>query len=158
MKYISESILIEFWIKSIEFSTTNKLFSNKFFGVFLELLEFINTANASLTPNLQYSLISSQLSESLQEKYFFDESTYKNFNSDDQLYLMLSNNWQESISQLLLKNLQIPLEWVAALCLQNESFNDTTVSDDICSIFIEKYNIKSVEEIFFVRLNSKISS
>lgn len=155
MKYISESTIINFWIEIIEFSSSNKILTNKFFG-FLELFKFLNSESSSIRPNTQYCINSSDISESLQEKYYFDESTLKNFNSEDKLYLMLSNNWEESISILLLKNVHLPLEWVAAICLQNETFGKETENSDILNIFIKKYKLDSVIELFFDRSKSEI--
>ena len=72
MKFISETTIFESWKQLIEIGETNKAPLNKFFGV-LELLQHLNlNQGESPESNFQYNVFSGQLSNSLQEKYFFD--------------------------------------------------------------------------------------
>jgi len=122
MKFISENTVFESWKELIEFGEVTKASLNKFFGL-LELLQHIDLSqDKPIESNFQYQILSSQLSNSLQEKYFFDENNKKAFSSQDSLNIIFPSNWTQNIFQIFLKGNSLPLRNVAVVCLQNEVF------------------------------------
>ncbi len=156
MKYLSKSTVLESWKKIVEQGISNSASLNKFFG-FLEILRHLNLdSDERIESNCQYSISSSQLSLSLQDKYFFDQKNIKTFPSQEIINVILPNFWAENIFQLILKSDKLPLENVAFVCLQNEEFEDDHSEQNIIDIFLDKYHLKNFEEFFFIREGGKV--
>lgn len=70
MKYLSQSTIFESWKSIIEQGETSRASLNKFFGI-LEILKHLNIETGNpVESNYQYNVFSSQLSTSLQDKFF----------------------------------------------------------------------------------------
>jgi len=154
MKFISENTVFESWKELIEFGEVTKASLNKFFGL-LELLQHIDLSqDKPIESNFQYQILSSQLSNSLQEKYFFDENNKKAFSSQDSLNIIFPSNWTQNIFQIFLKGNSLPLRNVAVVCLQNEVFEDTIRENDIINSFLGKFHLHAAVDIFFTQENT----
>ncbi len=153
MKYLSQSTIFESWKSIIEQGETSRASLNKFFGI-LEILKHLNTQTGyPVESNYQYNVFSSQLSSSLQEKFFFDESSKKNFTSQDTLNIIFPNDWAFNAFQILLKNNQLPLKNVACVSLQNEEFDDNFSEQDVIERFLKIYHLANIANIFFTNEN-----
>lgn len=153
MKYLSQSTIFESWKSIIELGETSRASLNKFFGI-LEILKHLNIEIGNpVESNYQYNVFSSQLSSSLQDKFFFDENTKKNFASQDTLNIIFPNDWASNAFQILLKNNQLPLKNVACVCLQNEEFDDNFSEQDVIERFLNIYHLADVTNIFFTNEN-----
>ncbi|QIY89408.1 McrB family protein [Chryseobacterium gallinarum] len=149
MKYLSKSTVFESWKSIIEQGETSRASLNKFFGI-LEILKHLNIEIAnSVESNYQYNVFSSELSNSLQDKFFFDESNKKAFASQDTLNIIFPNYWASNAFQILLRNNQLPLKNIACICLQNEEFEDEFSEQDVIDTFINIYHLTDVVNIFF---------
>lgn len=153
MKYLSQSTIFESWKSIIKQGEISRASLNKFFGI-LEILKHLNIETANhVESNYQYNVFSSELSNSLQDKFFFDENSKKNFTSQDTLNIIFPNNWASNAFQILLKNNQLPLKNVACVCLQNEEFDDDFSEQDVIERFLNIYHLKDVANIFFINEN-----
>lgn len=148
MKYISEKEIIRAWSNLIDSDDKNKTALNKFFGI-LEILKLIKLEqNGVITPNVQYQISNSQLSESLQSTFYFGD-TKREFTSAEVYYVIFPNFWQKNILQSFLKNKPISNVDAAILCLQNEEFPDNIENQKLLSRFKNKYNIGANEDVLF---------
>lgn len=153
MKYLSQSTIFESWKSIIELGETSRASLNKFFGI-LEILKHLNIETGNpVESNYQYNVFSSQLSSSLQDKFFFDENSKKNFASQDTLNIIFPNDWASNAFQILLKNNQLPLKNVACVCLQNEEFDNNFSEQDVIERFLNIYHLADVTNIFFTNEN-----
>lgn len=153
MKYLSQSTIFESWKSIIEQGETSRASLNKFFGI-LEILKHLNIETGNpVESNYQYNVFSSQLSTSLQDKFFFDENSKKNFTSQDTLNIVFPNDWASNAFQILLKNNQLPIKNVASVCLQNEEFDDNFSAQDVIDRFLNIYHLVNVANIFFTNEN-----
>lgn len=153
MKYLSQSTIFESWKSIIEQGETSRASLNKFFGI-LEILKHLNIEIGNpVESNYQYNVFSSQLSTSLQDKFFFDENSKKNFTSQDTLNIVFPNDWASNAFQILLKNNQLPIKNVASVCLQNEEFDDNFSAQDVIDRFLNIYHLVNVANIFFTNEN-----
>lgn len=149
MKFLSEKTIIDSWRQLIEIGETNRSQLNKFFGV-LELLQHINLPSGKpVESNYQYNVFSGHLSNSLQDKYFFDEINRKSFTSQETLNIIFPNNWIQNIFQIFLKNSKLPLLNVAVICLQNEEFEDDVDQQVLLGTFLERFHLNEAIDIFF---------
>ncbi|MEI7489846.1 MAG: AAA family ATPase [Bacteroidota bacterium] len=148
MKYIDEQYLIDAWLRIITSGESSKASLNKFFG----LLEIINQIDEGQAPSIQtnicYSVRTSQLSNALQDLYYFGASK-KDFTSSLFYYAVFPFDWQDNVFQILLKNKSLSISDVATICLHNNPFQDNQSSSDIVNLFRTKYKISSAEEMFF---------
>ncbi|MCT4151998.1 AAA family ATPase [Elizabethkingia anophelis] len=153
MKYLSQPTIFESWKSIIEQGEISRASLNKFFGI-LEILKHLNIETGNpVESNYQYNVFSSQLSSSLQDKFFFDENSKKNFASQDTLNIIFPNDWASNAFQILLKNNQLPLKNVACICLQNEEFDDNFFEQDVIERFLNIYHLADVTNIFFTNEN-----
>lgn len=153
MKYLSQATIFESWKSIINQGETSRASLNKFFGI-LEILKHLNIETGNpVKSNYQYNVFSSQLSSSLQDKFFFDENGKKNFTSQDTLNIVFPNDWAYNIFQILLKNNQLPLKNVASVCLQDEEFDDDFSEQDVIERFLNIYHLTDVSNIFFTNEN-----
>ncbi len=153
MKYLSKSTVFQSWKNIIEQGEVTRASLNKFFGI-LEILKQLNVKIGNpIESNNQYNVFSSQLSSSLQDKFFFDENNKKTFTSQDTLNIILPNSWAENVFQIMLKNTPLPLNNVASICLQNEAFEDDFSENDVVEMFLNNYHLNDVSDIFFTREN-----
>lgn len=153
MKYLSQSTIFESWKSIIEQGEISRASLNKFFGI-LEILKHLNVETGNpVESNYQYNVFSSELSNSLQDKFFFDENSKKNFTSQDTLNIIFPNNWASNAFQILLKNNQLPLKNTACVCLQNEEFDDNFSEQDVIERFLNIYHLTDVANIFFTNEN-----
>jgi hypothetical protein len=153
MKFLSETTIFESWKELIEIGEVNRTPLNKFFGV-LELLQHLNLEEGyPVESNFQYNVFAGQLSNSLQEKYFFDENNRKNFPSQETLNIIFPNNWIQNIFQILLKNNSLPLKNVAVISLQNEEFEDNFNYEDLVNLFLLKFHLNEAINTFFTQEN-----
>jgi len=151
MKFLTEATIFESWKQLIEIWDVNRSPLNKFFGV-LELLQHLNIEQGEpVKTNFQYNVFSGQLSNSLQDKYFFDEGNRKNFSSQETLNIIFPNNWIPNIFQILLKSNSLPLNNVAVICLQNEEFEDSFSENDLVNLFLVKFHLTQVFTTLFTQ-------
>lgn len=155
MKYISEKSIIDSWKNIIMLGESSRAPLNKFFG-FLELLRNIKLdQNGSIQTNTQYTLNSSELSNSLQDNYNFSD-TPRIFNSSEILYIVFPYNWIDSVFQTFLKNVPLPLFDVINICFQNEQFTDGFSTGEVINLFKEKYHVENAGNSFFSTNNFDI--
>jgi hypothetical protein len=153
MKFLSKATIFESWKQLIEIGDTTRTPLNKFFGV-LELLQHLNLDQGEpVESNFQYNVFAGQLSNSLQEKYFFDEDNTKNFLSQETLNIIFPNNWIQNIFQILLKSSSLPLKNVAVICLQNNEFEDAFSEEDVVDLFLVKFHLTDAADVFFRQEN-----
>lgn len=151
MKYLSKTTINDAWKSIVEIGETKKLSLNKFFGI-LELLRHIDLEqNRSVVSNCQYSVLLGELSNSLQDKYFFSESNKKVFSSKDTYNIIFPDKWVQSVFQLLLKSTHLSLQNVAVICLQNDEFEDNITVEKLTNIFLEKLHLIDACDAFFTR-------
>lgn len=154
MKFLSETTIFESWKQLIEIGATNRAPLNKFFGV-LELLQHLNlNQDEPVDSNFQYNVFSGQLSNSLQDKYFFDESNKKSFPSQETVNIIFPNNWIQNVLQIFLKNISLPLKNVAVMCLQNEEFEDDFDEEVLINLFLGKFHLIEALDVFFTVENT----
>ncbi|MFC6097674.1 McrB family protein [Flavobacterium qiangtangense] len=153
MKFLSETTIFESWKQLIKIGETTRAQLNKFFGV-LELLQHLNLEDGEpVESNFQYNVFARQLSNSLQDKYFFDEDNRKNFPSQETLNIIFPNNWIHNIFQILLKGNSLPIKNVAVICLQNEEFEDAFSDVDLINLFLLKFHLTEAVNTFFTKEN-----
>lgn len=151
MKYLSKSTVFEAWVNLIGQGEVSRASLNKFFGL-LEILNQLNIESSRIIEsNFQYEVNSNKLSISLQDKYFFDGNNIKSFTSQDILNIVFPNYWAENVFQLILKSNKLPLRNVASICLQNEEFEDEYSEQNVIDIFLGKYHLESVADVFFAQ-------
>lgn len=156
MKFLSETTIINSWKNIIKIGVNNRAPLNKFFGV-LELLQLISLEkNENINSNVQYRISTSSLSNSLQDKYFFDEKNLKTFTSQETLSIIFPKNWIGNIFQAFLKSNQLPLEDVAVICLHNETFDDNFTQENLVNLFIDKFNLNEAVDTFFIKKTNDI--
>jgi 5-methylcytosine-specific restriction protein B len=153
MKYISESEIINSWKNLIEFSQKNKNSLNKFFGL-LDVLKNLNIDRA-IQPNVQYILKTKDLSNSLQNKYYFD-STIKQFASEDLIYVIFPNNWTQNVLHYFLKDKNLPLKDTAIICMQNSSLPKDITNSGLKTLFLEEYHLSNIGSELFTDSKEKV--
>lgn len=148
MKYISEEEIIQSWCNLIDSQELHHSSLNKFFGL-IELIKNISLQkNEKINPAVQYKLRTSDLSASLQEKYYFDKGLQQ-FKSDDLLYVLFPNHWKENVLKYFLKGKSLLLKNVAVICLQNTPFPDSANKSDLKALFKEKYHLADAASVLF---------
>lgn len=148
MKYISEESIFESWKRLVVAGEAVKAPLNKFFG-FIELIKSLNIpSDEAIRYNYQYHLVSSTLSNSLQDLYFFG-SNVKSFTSTDIVYVIFPHGWEESVLQVFLKNSPLSIYDTATICLQSAVFDDSFTPQQVVDRFIKEYHLTNVKETFF---------
>jgi len=149
MKYISEQSVFESWKRLVTTGESLKAPLNKFFG-FLEVTKNIEIPfGEPIRPNIQYHLVSSDLSKSLQNLYYFDSSV-KSFPSTDLIYVVFPYNWEDSVFHILLRNSHLSIMDVATICLQSMAFDDLVTSHQLVHAFVDTYRLANVKDKFFI--------
>lgn len=153
MKYLSVNTVFEGWKTVFLSGESTRAPLNKFFG-FLELMRHVDLlSQPAITPNFQYKLVAKELSNSLQDLYYFGNDT-RGFNSSETLHVIFPTAWQESVLNLFLKSSTLPIEAAACICMQNIGFEDEIDSAGLVEEFKKIYHISKNEEIFFDTSNA----
>lgn len=157
MKYLSVKTVFEGWKTVFQSGELTRAPLNKFFGL-LELMRHVDLlSQPAIIPNFQYKLVAKELSNSLQDLYYFGNDT-RGFNSSETFHVIFPNAWQESVSNLFLKSNPLPIEAVASICMQNIGFKDEIDSAGLVEEFKKIYHISKNEEIFFDSLNADFAT
>ncbi len=147
MKFLSQQTILQSWKNITNIGEQHRMSLNKFFGL-LEILAIISEDDNKIKTNKQYQVIQSSLSNSLQDKFCFNNEK-KSFNSKDLLYITFPIDWNINIFKIMLKEIQLPLIDVACICLQNKEFDDNIEMQNIIEIFTCTYNLTGIAEVFF---------
>lgn len=109
--------------------------SNKFWG----LLALFSCTNLELKGLVTYTVSTDELSKRLRDLFYFGEQEV-NFSSGKNIYFQLSNEWHNSITDIV-KNGKVNILDAAIFFFKNTEFNSPLIAKDLVSRFTQMLNI-----------------
>ena len=109
--------------------------SNKFWG----LIALFSCTNDELEDLVTYTISTDELSSRLQDLFYFGENEI-NYDSKRKIFFQLSNQWGNSITDLV-KNGRVSILDAAIFFFKNIEFNSPILAKDLVSRFTQTLNI-----------------